>query len=260
MNIRALLTATAASLLAAVGVAAPPLAGSWNITPSGSAASSGELLFRVTPGGGDPVEITVPVRNGADEVAVARNIRQALSSQLRRDRYAVQLGEGANVLVSDPRGKPSFSVELLDSDVDALRVSVRNIEPAAGPTVPAQATPANSPPPATPPQPGASTPPTQIPSEAMPPANTPQPTESVPPTDASSPMAPPPNSTHHRRNRHLRPTGRRVHRPPTLHRRARHRRRANYFARTDARAGRALRDKIRPQPDPGVSRPVKTIT
>lgn len=181
MKLRALLIATAASLLAAVGVAAPPLAGSWNITPSGSAASSGELLFRVTSGSGGPVEITVPVHNGSNDVAVARNIRQALSAQLPRS-YKVELGEGANVLVSDPRGKPSFSIELINSDIDNMRIAVRNIEPAATPTVPSQAAPAITLPPSTPPQPGAATPPIQNPADAMPPA------------DGSSPMSPPPNN------------------------------------------------------------------
>jgi hypothetical protein len=199
VNIRALLIGTAATLIAAVAIAAPPLAGSWNITPSGSAASSGDLLFRVTSGGGDPVEITVPVRSGTDDVAVARAIRQALSAQLRRDRYT----EGANVLVSDPRGRPSFSIELVDSDVDALRVSVRNIEPAATPTVPSQAVPAIESPPPTPAQPGAATSPTENPAEAMPPA-TPPPTRSPPgptspvttaPGDSSQPSAPPPGGT-----------------------------------------------------------------
>jgi len=192
VNARALLIATAASLLAAVGVAAPPLAGSWNITPSGSAASSGELLFRVTSGGGGPVEIKVPVHNGSNDVAVARNIRQALSTQLPRS-YKVELGEGANVLVSDPRGKPSFSIELINSDIDNMRIAVRNIEPAATPTVPSQAAPAITLPPPTPAQPGAATPPTQNPTDAVTPNVTP-PTESAPPADGSSPMAPPPNN------------------------------------------------------------------
>jgi hypothetical protein len=205
VNLRALLIATAASLLSAVAVAAPPLAGSWNITPSGSAASSGELLFRVTPARGESTEITVSVRNGTDEVAVARSIRQALSAQLRRDLYTVQLGEGANVLVSDPRGKPSFSIELLDSDVNALRVSVRNIEPAATPTVPSQAEPAITLPPPTPAQPGAATPPTQSPEDAIPPVNappkSPQPTPApaspgtTPPGNPTQPAPPPPAGT-----------------------------------------------------------------
>jgi hypothetical protein len=183
--LRALLIGTATTLLVAVAVAAPPLAGSWNITPSGSAASSGDLLFRVTSGGGDPVEITVPVHSGSSDVAVARSIRQALSSQLPRA-YRVELGEGANVLVSDSRGKPSFSIELVDSDIDNMRIAVRNIEPAATPTVPAQAAPAIAEPSATPPQPGAATPPIQSPTDAMPPANTSQPAP-TPPESAPQP-------------------------------------------------------------------------
>jgi len=213
MYARALLIGTAASLLAAIAVAAPPLASSWNITPSGSAASSGELLFRVTPGNGEPIEVTVPVRSGTDEVAVARYVRQALSSQLPRV-YRIELGEGANVLVSDPRGKPSFSIELVTSDVESLRVAVRNIEAGASPTVPSQSVPATAQPPPTPAQPGAATPPTQNPTDAMPPTTAPSggvssPSPSPPnrnapvtppdtpmpnPTPNGSPGAPPPNA------------------------------------------------------------------
>jgi hypothetical protein len=184
--LRALLIGTATTLLAAVAIAAPPLAGSWNITPSGSAASSGDLLFRVTSTGRDPVEITVPVHSGSSDVAVARAIRQSLSSQLPRA-YRVELGEGANVLVSDPRGKPSFSIELVDSDIDNMRIAVRNIEPAATPTVPSQSTPAITTPPPTPSQPGAATPPTENPAESMPPAN-------APPTGTPPPGSPPPGN------------------------------------------------------------------
>jgi hypothetical protein len=190
MNARALLITTAVSLLTAVVFAAPPLAGSWNITPSGSAASSGELLFRVTPGNGEPLEVTVPVHSGTEDVAVARNIRQALSTQLPRT-YKIELGEGANVLVSDPRGKPSFSIELVTSDVQSLRVAVRNIEAGASPTVPSQSVPAITQPPPTPPQPGAATPPTENPADAMPPIVTPTSPSNAPPGGVSSPAARP---------------------------------------------------------------------
>lgn len=193
MNARALLITTVASLLAATAFAAPPLAGSWNITPSGSAASSGELLFRVTPGNGEPLEVTVPVHSGTEDVAVARNIRQALSTQLPRT-YKIELGEGANVLVSDPRGKPSFSIELVTSDVQSLRVAVRNIEAGASPTVPSQSVPAITQPPPTPAQPGAATPPTENPADAMPAPSPPSTSPSTAPAvGAKSPSAPPPN-------------------------------------------------------------------
>jgi hypothetical protein len=193
MNARALLIAAAAGLFAAAAFAAPPLASSWNITPSGSAASSGELLFRVTPGTGDSVEVTVPVHSGTNDVTVARNVRQALSAQLPRT-YRIELGDGANVLISDPRGKPSFSIELVTSDVESLRVAVRNIEASASPTVPSQSMPATSQPPPTPAQSGAATPPTENPADAMPPAAAP-PTSpnNTPAGGVTFPSAPPPN-------------------------------------------------------------------
>jgi hypothetical protein len=162
----------------------PPLAGVWNIAPTGSAGTSGELLFRVTPGdGSDPVEITVPVMMGARQEAIARAIRNALSSQLGRNRYQVQLGEGGNVMVSDPRGQPNFSLELLDSDIDNLRVAVQSVTPSAPPTVPPQTNPA---------QPPSNSPPNTVPGNASAPLPNPTPVPQ-PAAPAPNPNAPVPN-------------------------------------------------------------------
>ena len=160
----------------------PPLSDAWNIASSGKASSSGELLFRVTPAdGGDPVEVTVYVRTGTNESGVAGNIRRAFNSQLRPDRYNVEAGAGANVLVT-PQDGADFSVELIDFDVENVRVVVQSAQPVAPPTVPKQATPANSPAqPSTPPAPGDAAPPA--------PANAP------PPTNSSQPAAPPPQNS-----------------------------------------------------------------
>jgi hypothetical protein len=187
-------------LLAAATYAAsnPPLSAEWNILPTGKAASSGELIFRVTPAdGADPVEVTVFVRAGSSDVAVARGIRQALSTQLRRDRFDVELGQGANVLVSDPRGRPNFSLELLDSNVEELRVAVQPAAPAASPTVPEQSTPATTQPPPTPAAPGdAAPPPTTLPPMSAPPGNPAQPDATPQPDSPALPeTAPPPTAT-----------------------------------------------------------------
>jgi hypothetical protein len=172
--IRLIAALVAASAFAAPALAAPrssghgpPLASTWNIAASGSAASSGDLSFRITRGDeSDPVDITVAVMSGASQESVARSISRSLSSQLRRDQYNVQLGENGNVLVSDQRGQPQFSLELVDSDVENVRVAVQSVTPAAPPTAPMPAAPApsgnapaqsapapaNSPPPALPPE------------------------------------------------------------------------------------------------------------
>jgi hypothetical protein len=171
----------------------PPLASAWNVAATGNAASSGDLAFRVTRGdGSDPVDITVPVISGASQDSVARSIGRALSSQLRHDHYSVQLGENGNVLVSDPRGQPNFSLELVDSSIDNVRVAVQSVTPAAPPTVPTQALPAEAP--AT--TPANNTPaPANTPPAAPPPANSPAMPNGTPPPSNSPPMpngAPPP--------------------------------------------------------------------
>jgi len=172
----------------------PPLAGVWNIAPSGRAESSGDLHFRITQNdGSDPVDITVPVIMGAKEDAIARSIRNSLGAQLRRDLYRVELGEGANVLVSDPRGKPNFSLELIDSDIENLRVAVQSVTPAAAPTVPPQSEPAAPPPATVPPAsgdaPGAVTPPPGS-STPLPGADMGIPDKSTPRVPNASPPAP----------------------------------------------------------------------
>jgi len=180
----------AASALAAAG---PPLASAWNIAATGSATSSGDLDFRITPNdGSDPVDITVPVISGAGQDSVARSINRALSSQLRRDRYTVQLGENGNVLVSDARGQPNFSLELVDATIENVRVAVQSVTPAAPPTVPVQAAPAEAPTESVATPPGESPPVTAPPQPTPAPANTPP---AAPPPSNSPPLpnpSPPP--------------------------------------------------------------------
>jgi len=183
-RISSFIAAAAFAAAFAFSAAGPPLAGVWNIAPTGSAGSSGDLVFRVNRGdGSDPVEISVPVRLGADQATVARGIRSALSSQLGRGHYQVELGEGGNVLVSDPRGQPNFSVELLDSDVDGLRVAVQSVTPSAAPTVPTQSVPA-VPPPVTSPMSG-------VPANPVPDANAPLPNPNAPAPNPNAPVPSP---------------------------------------------------------------------
>jgi hypothetical protein len=205
MNWRSWTLATAAACAAAFAFAGPPLAKMWNIAPTGRAGSSGDLHFRILQNdGSDPVDITVPVIMGAKDHTIARSIKNSLGSQLRRDRFKVELGEGTNVLISDQRGQPNFSIELVDSDIDELRVAVQSVTPAAPPTVPTQSDPAVPPgnPPAAPaptpavpspgdaaPQPGSATP---LPGSGMgiPDTSAPRLPNTSPP--ATPPMAPAP--------------------------------------------------------------------
>ena len=152
--IRIMLIASIAAIAQMAGAAnSLPVSNAWNVAPSGNATSSGELHFRMTAGEANPVDITVPIMSGAKEGSIARYIQRALSSQLRAHQVEVEAGEGANVLVTSS-ANANFSLELVTSDVESVRVAVQSAAPTAPPTVPKQATPANPPPPATPPAPG----------------------------------------------------------------------------------------------------------
>jgi hypothetical protein len=192
MKIRNTLIIAAGAVMQLAGAAnSLPVSNAWNVAPSGTATSSGELHFRMTAGDADPVDITVPIMSGTKEASIARYIQRALSSQLRAHDVAVEAGEGANVMVTSP-ANARFSLELVTSDVENVRVAVRSATPVAPPTVPPQATPANPPPPSTPAAPGDALPP----ANAAPPANASQP--AAPPPSNSPPMpnpSPPPNST-----------------------------------------------------------------
>jgi hypothetical protein len=161
----------------------PPVADSWNITSSGKARSSGELRFRLSDqANDDSIEITVFVLSGTNETGVASSIRRALSTQLDAQRFDVEAGEGANVQLSSDRSN-GFSLELVDSDVDDVRVVVSSATPVAPPTVPPQQSPANSPAiPSTPPAPGDASPP-----PAPGPANSSAPPATVPPPQSDPP-------------------------------------------------------------------------
>jgi hypothetical protein len=193
MNLRYLLAVAVIGLTTQVASAANtlPLSNEWHISPSGTAASSGELLFRVTSADGeDATEVTVFVLSGSNETGVASSIRRALNTQLRADRFNVQPGEGANILLS-ASPPDNFSLELIDSDVENVRVVVQSAAPVAPPTVPRQATPVNPAQPSTPPAPGDAIPPPP----AAPPENASQP--AAPPPSNSPPLpngAPPPNA------------------------------------------------------------------
>ena len=180
------LSLIAAALVAASAFAAngPPLASAWNIAATGNATSSGDLDFRITRGdGSDPVDITVPVISGAGQDSVARSIGRALSSQLRRDSYDVQLGENGNVMVSDPRGQPNFSLELVDATIENVRIAVQSVTPAAPPTAPMQTAPAEAP--------SSTPPPNTMPGDSVPPpANSPALPNPTPPNSSDAAGAP----------------------------------------------------------------------
>jgi hypothetical protein len=126
--------AVAAIGLLAVGAFAatvPEFSSQWRIEATGSAESSGEILFRVVPeDGADAIEVPVSVRSGTEAPQVARMIRAVLRQQLAPNRFDVNLSPDGAVIVTPDAGQANFAVQMITSDVPSLSVVVSREEQA----------------------------------------------------------------------------------------------------------------------------------
>jgi hypothetical protein len=113
-------------LLAAGAYAAdsPPRSNKWRLEVSGDAESDGVMKFRVVPKDGAPVDVTATIEDGRSENGVARDIREAFQAQLPKGGYSVETDDGEDVLIKKDLGEPDFSVELVSSTVEDVRVGL----------------------------------------------------------------------------------------------------------------------------------------
>jgi len=125
-KIAAMFTAVTASLLlAAISFAdSSPTANKWRIELDGQALKSGDIQFRVTPRQGESTDITVNIRSGRAENNVARDVRDAFAAKLSPERYSVEVDDGEDVLIKKKEGQPDFALELLESDVQNVRIRI----------------------------------------------------------------------------------------------------------------------------------------
>jgi hypothetical protein len=96
----------------------------WRIEVSEGANSDGEIVFHVTPKGGSTQVVTVKIDDGTSENRVARTIEKAFDKQLDKRKYDVETDDGEDVLVKKDLSEPEFALELVSSNVKAVRLNV----------------------------------------------------------------------------------------------------------------------------------------
>jgi hypothetical protein len=112
-------------LLAAISFAdASSTSNKWRIELSGQALTTGDIVFRVTPRQGDPVDVSVGIKSGRAENNVAKDVRDALAAKLSPDRYSVEVDDGEDILIKKKEGQPDFALELIDSNVRNVSIKV----------------------------------------------------------------------------------------------------------------------------------------
>lgn len=114
--------------LAVFGMLSPPAdakpSNKWRIEVSEGANSTGEIVFRIEPIGGQAIEVRVPVADGTRENNVAKAIRDAMKAELPADGYHVEVDDGEDVLVKKKGGAADFDLVLVGNSVKSVRINL----------------------------------------------------------------------------------------------------------------------------------------
>ena len=100
------------------------LSDKWRIEVSEGAKSDGVLHFRVTPEGQPAIDVRAQIKDGTRENRVAVAIKKAFRAQLPEKAFHIERDDGEDVLVKRRHGAPRFALELISSDVKAVRINL----------------------------------------------------------------------------------------------------------------------------------------
>jgi hypothetical protein len=95
----------------------------WRLECGGNAESDGQVVLHITPEGGERQVVTVALKRGTGENAVARAIRDGLRAQLDRKGFQVETDDGEDVLVKRKGRTPDFALEVAENTVKGLRLN-----------------------------------------------------------------------------------------------------------------------------------------
>ena len=118
---RSFVLATALTAFATLASAEP--ASKWRIEFDHWAEEDGELVLRITPLNGTPIDVPAKVSRNTTENQAAELIRGALKAQLGKG-YKVEVDDGEDVLIKKTGKTPKFEVSLVSSSVTGLGVKV----------------------------------------------------------------------------------------------------------------------------------------
>ncbi len=118
INILLLLLLISSSLIASSA------SNKWRIEVSEGAKSNGLIIFRLTPEGSSPIEVTVHINDGLRENKVAKAIKTAFKEQLPAGNYHVERDDGEDVLIKKRRKTKNFKLELISNSVKAVRINL----------------------------------------------------------------------------------------------------------------------------------------
>jgi hypothetical protein len=97
----------------------------WRMQCSGGADSDGVVTLLLGPKDAETIEVSIAIKKGTGENAIARRIRDALKADERvAKRYKLEVDDGEDVLVKKRRGEPNFDLKVVGNTVKGLRINL----------------------------------------------------------------------------------------------------------------------------------------
>lgn len=95
----------------------------WRIKFRGEAKSDGVLVFRMVQKGREPVQVSIPVKDGTNDDNIADLAEDALQKAFPRD-FNIEVDDGEDLLVKLAFWEGRSSLQLVGNDVRGLKIRI----------------------------------------------------------------------------------------------------------------------------------------
>jgi len=96
----------------------------WRIVFDHSTDGPGEVVFRITPLDGTPIDVTTQLPKGTSENQAAQLVKKSLKAALGKG-YKVEVDDAESVLIKKKGKTPDFDVSMASSTVSGLTINLK---------------------------------------------------------------------------------------------------------------------------------------
>jgi hypothetical protein len=97
----------------------------WRIVFDSRSDADGEIVLRIAPEGGTPIDVTTKIPKGTSENQAAQLLRKSLKATLDKKAYNVDVDDFEAVLLKKKGKTPKFDVTLASSTVTGLTINFK---------------------------------------------------------------------------------------------------------------------------------------
>ncbi|HKU89609.1 MAG TPA: hypothetical protein VJP84_07430 [Steroidobacteraceae bacterium] len=113
------------ALVAFATLAAAEPDSKWRLKFDHWAETDGELVLRIAPLNGTPIDVSTKISKDTTENAAAELVSGALKAQLGKG-YKVEVDDGEDVVIKKSGKTPKFEVTLVSSSVTGLNLKIKH--------------------------------------------------------------------------------------------------------------------------------------